>query len=171
MPTHTLTFHDTHYPSHLCLSLFCVSPGGRTTKVKLIIIPASEKTIQRQFAAAAGNPSIVLNVGGLGCKDRPTFSKMFRNGTFFQQILFSVEKELRPKLPGTPVGTKRNSISARSRIFLQSNEFIKFGAINGSTDFVRSFLNIPQEIFVLVMPRALDAGLKNGPPILAKPSS
>ena len=51
-------------PSLLCFPLFFVSPGtscaiqyvipGRTTKVKLISIPAAEKTIQRHFASATG---------------------------------------------------------------------------------------------------------------------
>ena len=54
--THTLTFHDYHYPSHLWFSLLCsrifVLPGGRQ-KVKLIDIPAAEQTIQRHFASAA----------------------------------------------------------------------------------------------------------------------
>ena len=44
-------------------------------------------------------------------KDRPTFSEMFRNSTSFQQILVSIKQELRTKIPGTPVGTMRNSIS------------------------------------------------------------
>ena len=85
---------------------------------------------------------------------------MFWNGSSSQQKPTSVEKELGAQTSRTPVGAKRNSIEARCRIFLQRNEFIKLGTINGPTDIVRSFLNIPQDIFVLVMPRALDAGLK-----------
>ena len=40
------------------------------------------------------NSYIVIDVRGLEDKDSPTFSKMFRNGTSFQQILVSVENEL-----------------------------------------------------------------------------
>ena len=107
----------------------------------------------------------------LGIKTVLLFGKMLRNGTSFQQILISVEKELGAQPSRTLEGAIRNSIRARCRICLQSNKFIKFGTINGPTDIVRSFLNIPQDIFVLVMPRAHDAGLKNRTPILTKPSS
>ena len=89
----------------------------------------------------SNNSSIVIDVRGVGDKDRPTFSKMFRNGTSFQQILLSVEKELGAQLPRTLKGAIRNSIRARRRIFLQNNEFIKFGTINGPMDIVKSFLN------------------------------
>ena len=88
---------------------------------------------------------------------------MFRDGTSFQQILKSVEKELGAQAPRTPEGAIRNSIGTRCRILLQSNEFIKLGTIKEPTNVVRSFLNVPQDIFELVMSRALDAGLKNGP--------
>ena len=60
MPTHTLTFHDNHYSSHHCFSLFFVSPRsprtiqklipGRTTTVKQNNIPAGKTTNQRLFA-------------------------------------------------------------------------------------------------------------------------
>ena len=107
----------------------------------------------------------------LGGKDRLTFSRMFRNGTSVQQIFISIEKEQGAQPPSIVIRATRNSIRAKIRIFLQSNEFIKFDTINGPTDIVRSFLNTPQDIFVLVMPRAFDAGLKNGFPILTKPFS
>ena len=126
---------------------------------------------KRQWTKRVGRSntfSIVIDVRGLGNKDRPAFSKMFRNGTSFQQILVSVEKELGAQPLRTLKGAIRNSIRARCRIFLRSNVFIKF---DGPTDIVRSFLTIPQDIFVLAMPRTLDAGLKNGPSIFTKPSS
>ena len=88
---------------------------------------------------------------------------MFRDGTSFQQILKSVEKELGAQASRTPEGAIRNSIGTRCRILLQSNEFIKLGTIKEPTNVVRSFLNVPQDIFELVMSGALDAGLKNGP--------
>ena len=69
------------------------------------------------------------------------FSDMFWNGTSFQQTLVSVEEELRTETPGTSEGTIWNSIRARSRIFLQSNKFVKRGLINGPADVVMSFLN------------------------------
>ena len=75
------------------------------------------------------------------------------------------------KIPGTSVGTIWNSIRARCRILLQSDEFIKFGTTNCPTDIVRSFLNIPQDIFVLVVPLAFHTCLENGFPILTKSSS
>ena len=114
----------------------------------------------------ASDDRIILPLSSMsevfGVKDRSIFSKMFRNGTSFQHTLKSVEKELGAQATRTPIGAIRNSIRVKCRIFLQSNGFIKFGTINGPMDVVRSFLNIPQDISVLVMPRALNTGLKNG---------
>ena len=47
-------------------------------------------TAQRQWSKRvwrSNNSFVVINVRGLGDKDRPTSSNMFRNGTSFQQIL------------------------------------------------------------------------------------
>ena len=143
------------------------STDGRGKKFAITIAERQwTKRVRR-----SNNSSIVIDVRGLRDKDRPTFSEMFRNGTSFQQILKSVEKELGAETPRTPVGAIRDSIGTRCRILLQRDECIKLGTINGPTEIVRSFLNVPQDIFELVMPRALDAGLKSGPPILATPSS
>ena len=117
------------------------------------------------------NSYIVIDVRGLGDKDSPTFSKMFRNGTSFQQIHVSVGEELGAQSPRTLISAIRNSVRAKCRIFLQSNEFITFGTIKGPTYIVRNFLNIPQDVFVLVMLWALNAGLNNGPPTLTMSSS
>ena len=101
---------------------------------------------QRQcakFVWRSNNPSIIIDVRGLGDKDRPTFGKVFRNDTSFQQIFVSVEKELRAQAPRTPFSAIRNSVRAKCRVLLQGNEFVKLGSINGPTDVVRSSLNIP----------------------------
>ena len=50
---------------------------------------------QRQWAKAlrcSNSPSIVVDVGGLGDKDRSTFGKMLRNSTSFQHILTRTER-------------------------------------------------------------------------------
>ena len=59
----------------------------------------------------------------------------------------------------------------QSRVFLQSKEFIKVSLMNSLIDVIRSLLNILQNIFVLVIPRAFFACLENGSPILTKSSS
>ena len=82
----------------------------------------------------------------------------------FQQKLTGVEQGLGAPSPRTLIGAIRNSIGVRCRIFLQSNDFIKFGSIESPTDAVRSFLHIPQDIFMLVMPRTFVACLKNCTP-------
>ena len=103
--------------------------------------------------SASGDRIIVIDVRGLGDKDRPTFSEMFRNGFSPTDTFYLIKRNWEPSHPSTRKDVIRNSIGARCRIFLQSNEFIKFGTINGPTKIVSSFLNIPQAIFVLVMPR------------------
>ena len=107
--------------------------------------------------------SIVIDVRGLGDKDRPAFSEMLRNGTSFRQKLTSVEKELGAQLSRTLTGAIRDSNGARCRLLLQSSGFVKTRYDQRSTHIVKSFLNISQYIFSLVMPRALDADSKNGP--------
>ena len=51
---------------------------------------------------------MVIDVRGLGDKDRLTFSTVFRNGTSFQKIFVSVEKELGAQAPRTPISAIRN---------------------------------------------------------------
>ena len=109
-------------------------------------------------------------VRGFGDKDSSTFSKTIRNSTSFQESSFSIKQELRTQTTSTSVGTVRNSVRARSRVFLQCKEFIKFSLINGPTDVIRSVLNMSQTIFMLVMSRASLACLENGSPILTKSS-
>ena len=85
--------------------------------------------------------SIVIDVRGLGVKDRPTFSELFWNGTSFQQILKSIKEELGAQSHRTSVSAIWNSIGARCRIFLHGNELVKLGPISGPMDVVRSLLN------------------------------
>ena len=80
------------------------------------------------------------------------------------QKLTCVEQGLGAPLPRTLIGAMRNSIGVRCRIFLQNNEFIKFGSIKNPMDAVRSFLHIPQDMFMLVMPRTFGECLKNCTP-------
>ena len=128
-------------------------------------VRSSQSQLHSVNGRSGSGDQIILPVSSmsevLGIKTVLLSSKIFRNGTSFQQILMSVEKELGAQ----PTGAIRNSIGTSCRIFHQRNEFIKLGTTNGLTDIVRSFLNIPQDT------RALDADLINGSPILAKPSS
>ena len=48
----------------------------------------------------SNNSSIVIDVRGLGNKNRPTLSEMFWNGSPFQQRLVSIKKELRAQTTG-----------------------------------------------------------------------
>ena len=120
------------YPSHGVPMK--ASTDGRSKKFAVAIAQSQRAKCVRR----PNNPSIVIDVRGLGDKNSSTLSKTIRNGTSFQQRSISIEEELRTKIPGTPVGTIWNSIRARSRIFLHSNEFVKLGLINGPEDVVRS---------------------------------
>ena len=71
--------------------------------------------------------------------------------------------ELRTHATRTPVSTVRNSVKARNRVFLDNKEVIKLSLINGPTNVIKSLLNISQNIFVLVMPRACLACLEDRP--------
>ena len=142
---------------------------------QIAVVRSLQSQLHSVNGRSASGDRIILPLSSmsdvLGIKTVLNSAKMFRDGTSFQQILISVEKELGAQATRTRIGGIRNSIKARCRIFLQSNEFIKFGTVKDPTDVGRSFLNIPQVIFVLVMPRALDTSLENGTPILTKPSS
>ena len=83
----------------------------------------------------------------------------------------SMKEELRTQATSTSVNAVGNSIRARSRIFLQSKEVIKLGFLNSLADVIRSMLDKPQNIFMLVMSRAFVACLENCSPIFAKSSS
>ena len=52
----------------------------------------------------------------------------------------------------TSVKSVRNSIRARSRFLLSGHEFVKFASVDYPAEVVRSFLNISQKLFILVMP-------------------
>ena len=119
----------------------------------------------------SNNPSIVIDVRGLGDKDSCAFSKTIRNSTSFQENSVSIKEELLTQTTGTPLGTVRNSVRARNRIFFQSKGVVKLSLINSPTDVIRSMLDISQNIFVLVMSRAFHACWENGFPILTKSSS
>ena len=114
------------------------STDGRSKKFAIAIAQCQGT----KCVCRSNDPSIVIDIRGLGDEDNSTLSKMLWNGTSFQQRSVSIEEELRTKPSGTPVGTIWNSIRARSRIFLQSNEFVKFGLINGPADVVRSLLTV-----------------------------
>ena len=143
------------------------STNGRSKKFAV--------TIARSQRAKSGwrsdDPSIVINVRGLGDKDGLTFSKTIRNSTSFQDSFISNKEELRTQATSTSVGTIGNSVRARSRVFLSRKEVIQLSLINSPSDVIRSLLNISQNIFVLVMPRVFLARLENGSPMITKSSS
>ena len=84
---------------------------------------------------------MVINLRCLGDEDGPTFSKTIRNIPSLQNGLIGIEEELRTKATSTPVDTVGNSVRARSRIFLQSNEVVELGLINNPINVIRSLLN------------------------------
>ena len=61
----------------------------------------------------SNNPSIVIDVRGLGDKDRPTLSQMFRNDSSSQQKPVNIKKELGAQPPDTPEGAIWNSVRTR----------------------------------------------------------
>ena len=143
------------------------STDGRSKIFAIAIAPCQRaKSVWR-----SDDPPTVINVRSLRDKDGPTFSKTIRNSTSFQDSFKSIKEELRTQATSTPVGTVENSVRARSRVFLESKEVIKLSLINSPTDVIRSLLNISQNIFVLVMPRAFLACLENGSPIITEYSS
>ena len=101
---------------------------------------------------------------------KTTFGEMLRNGTPFQQILKGVEKELRAQAPRHTCRHHPESIVPGAESFFKATS---------SSNSVRSMANgYRQELSEHTARyfRTGDAsgprcGLKNGPPVLAKPSS
>ena len=117
------------------------STDGRSKKFAIAIAQCQRTKCVRR----SNNPSKVINIRCLRDKDGPTIGKTIKNSTSLQDGFISIGEELRTQATSTSLDAVGNSVRARSRVFLQCKEFIKFSLINSPTDVIRSVLNISQK--------------------------
>ena len=65
----------------------------------------------------------------------------------------------------TRVKAVRNSIKTRSRFLLCGHEFVKLAFVDYPADVVKSFLNVSQDVPIVVVPLTINARLKDCTPI------
>ena len=78
-----------------------------------------------------------------------------------------VEEKLRTQFLRTPVRGERNSIRAWSGIRLCGREFVKLVSVDSPADVVRSFLNVPHDSLLVIVPLVFSACLENHTPLFA----